>query len=100
MKAKHLFESAAWSMVLFCSVVFTVFGVALFPAEWHTTLYKGWFTLIYFAAVFSLDKNRTIIIVFTIISIVVNWISGFYGIIFLQVASRILNIIKCKCQIL
>jgi hypothetical protein len=93
MKKVSLREPATWSTVLLVTVVFTVFFVALFPFHMHRILYKVFFAVIYFAGILNMVRHRRQMLAFTILVIILDWLSVWLDAPALLYVSRPANII-------
>lgn len=93
MKVKSIFAPAAWSFILLVSVTFAVFFVTILPLEWHQVVYRSLFGIIYFSAVFNMERNkRKRVLIFSLLVFIMDWTSGILDFRFLFYTSRVLNI--------
>lgn len=92
MKFLKFKTSAISSFILLAGVAFTVFLIPLFPVGWQKLMYQVFFTIIYFAAVFNMEKYRNKILWFSIVAFLLNWISEFNHPESMPPLSKIINI--------
>jgi voltage-gated potassium channel len=93
MKEERIKPSAFWSYTLLTAVVFTVFAVTLFPVEWQKYLYKGLFMVIYFTAIYNMDKYRKRVLIFSLLVLVMNIVSFFLELTLVGLVSKALNVV-------
>jgi voltage-gated potassium channel len=91
---KMFITSNRWNTVLFVSVLFASFIVPLLPPGFYQrTLFKIAYNIIYFAAIFTLEKHRKIFLSLFISAIGILWISAIFDLTFLEDFSKGLNIL-------
>jgi Ion channel len=83
---------SVWSTILLLSVFTTVFVVAILPVRFHNALYSVLFSLMFIAAVLSLEKRSTIFLSVALSVGMVEWISAQNDVEVLIGISRALNI--------
>lgn len=69
-KNRSLFNSALLGLV-----VFIIFIAPVFPPQYHKPVYNTVFTLIFFAAAFSMEKYRKPIVIMAFATTIIEWIS-------------------------
>jgi voltage-gated potassium channel len=79
--------------ILMVLVVFTVFFIAVFPPEWQKNLYNVLYTIIFISSAYSLEKGRQKFLKIAIAVIVIEWISIFLNMYYLNMAMTIVMIL-------
>ena len=91
---KHPFKSTiAWNSILVVVVLLSAFVIPYFPPSWGRIPIRIGFTLIFLAAVFSLEKYRGYILYISLAAFVLEWISGILNLQVVSYASRAINIL-------
>jgi len=93
MKKERIISSAFWSYTLLVTVVFTVFCVTLLPLDWQKYFYKSLFMVIYFTAIYNMEKHRKQVLVFSLLVLVMNIVSFFFDLTVVGLCSKSLNIL-------
>ena len=83
----------SWNYILIISVFYTAFILPVFPHVWGPSPSKIGFTLIYIAAIFSLEKKFKLMLYIAIIALVLEWVTFLLDVEFLSEASRAVNVI-------
>jgi hypothetical protein len=81
----------SWVVLLFTELVFAIFLVGFFPIEWNPTIYSILYTLVFLTAVMNLDINRNRRIKIAIVLIAIHWLTRFFALEALRIASLSLN---------
>jgi voltage-gated potassium channel len=82
-----------WNAVLLFSVIFAAFILPVLPLNLQKGLARIVFSIIYIAAIFSLERKRSFILYLFGLTIVLEWISGLFDMQLLQVFARVMNIL-------
>lgn len=82
-----------WNTTLLVSVILAAFVFPILPVEWHRFTFRAVFTIIYFSALFSLEKRSNYILVLFISTLLVQWLSGIFNLPYLLSISRGFNAI-------
>jgi voltage-gated potassium channel len=84
---------AIWNAVLLISVIIAAFVVPVLPMNIQKVMFRCVYSLIYIAAIFSLEKRRKIILWLFLVTIVLEWISGLFNLQLLLLIARGTNIL-------
>jgi len=82
-----------WNILLLVSVIFFSFFLPMLPDVWQFRLLRITYSLIYFAALFSLDKRSRYVVVLFIITFLTEWITSMFNLQVLHMISKGVNII-------
>lgn len=93
MKRIHLNSVKIWNIVLLISVIFASFIMPVLSPNWHMSLFRSVYTLIYISAVLSLDKRPKSLIILVIITIAAEWFSATMDFPIIHIAVRLINIL-------
>ncbi len=93
MKKMFFPSETFWGIILLSTLVFAIFLLPLLPLDWQAQSTRIVYTILYFSAIFSLDKKVKAILVFSIIAFCMNWIAGLFSIWILTPISKLLSII-------
>lgn len=94
-KMKVLFKGAVtgWNALLLFSVIFAAFILPVLPIKMHSILFRFVFSVIYLAAVFSLEKRSKYIFTLLFATFLIEWISGIFDLPLLKTIARGTNIV-------
>lgn len=87
-----LWNRTFWDVILLCGLLITTFIVPVIPMPLQQTCIKISFTLLYFSAIFTLEKKYNYILVISILALIMEWVAGLFDLVALQAVSKILNI--------
>jgi voltage-gated potassium channel len=82
-----------WDGTLLISVVFAAFVLPVLPVKWQGGLFRIAYTIIYIAAVLSLEKRSRYIIWLFVATIIIEWFSSFFHLPVILVIAKGANII-------
>jgi hypothetical protein len=92
-KNKYLNAKFSWSSILTVTVFLFTFIVPVLPEGWGKTPVRLSLTLVFIAAVLSVDKRKRIYLYLALGAIFLEWLSLFFELWFLVNASKLLNIL-------
>jgi hypothetical protein len=92
---KRLFNTSEtiWNTLLVISVIFAVFILPTLPVSWYRGLFRITYSVIYFAAVFSLQKRSKYLITLFVATLLLEWVSDLFNLEVLIIISKSINII-------
>lgn len=92
---KRLFNTSEtiWNTLLVISVIFAVFILPTLPVSWYRVLFRITYSIIYFAAVFSLQKRSKYLITLFVATLLLEWVSDFLDLKALTIISKSINVI-------
>lgn len=92
---KKFFPSSEtiWGVVLLVSLIFIIFLLPLLPASWQSQGSRVLYTIVYFSAIFSLEKQRRFILVLSILAFIMEWLAGIFDMWMLTNVSKSLNVL-------
>jgi voltage-gated potassium channel Kch len=79
--------------ILLLLVIFTIFFIPFFPAEWHRILYSFCFTSIFLLSALTLSKERTRVFNIAIAVVLIEWLSELFNLSALNTISFVTNIL-------
>ena len=85
-------SSRVWNIVLFLSIIFATFILPAFPPYWHRSIFRLAYTIIYIAAIFSLNRKSRPMILLVCSTILAEWVSGIFDLPWLSTTSKVINI--------
>jgi voltage-gated potassium channel len=86
-------STALWNTILLFSVIFAVFIMPSLPAIWHKSLFRTVYTIIYFAAILSLEKRNNSLLFLFFSTFIIEWISGILSMPLMLLLAKLVNII-------
>jgi voltage-gated potassium channel len=93
MKKNKIFSLLSWNTVLTISVFIFAFIIPILTEMWGKTPARLCITLIFVAAVLSIDKRKRYILYLAFGAFMLEWISGIFDLWFFVYTSRFLNIL-------
>lgn len=91
---KFLFLSdTQWGIILLVTLIFTIFILPVMPLTWQEQSSMIVYTILYFSAIFSMDKKVKSILVLSIIAFCMNWLAGIFSLWILTSVSKLLSVI-------
>jgi len=93
MKRINLRSSYVWNSILMISVIFAAFVLPLLPVYWHKMTFRLVYSIIYVAAIFSLEKKGNTIFVLSVATFIIEWVSGIFDLEVLNMVSRAANVL-------
>ena len=92
---KEIFHSSTktWNIILFSAIIFAAFILPVLPAAWHKGLFRVVYTIIYVAAIYSLNKRSNYLLALVAVTIVAEWVSGILGFELLLIISKCTNVV-------
>jgi voltage-gated potassium channel len=86
-------SSTLWNTILLVAVIFAAFVLPILPVDWHRNIFRIIFTIIYFAAILSLEKRSNYHLMLFFSTLLVQWLSGIFNLSILLSISKGFNII-------
>jgi voltage-gated potassium channel len=93
MKKIDLKSVTLWNSILLLSVIFTTFVLPVMPGMWQKIIFRASYSIIYIAAIFSLEKRGKYLIILFISTLILEWFSGLFDLAFMLMFSKGLNIL-------
>lgn len=93
LKKFHLGTALQWDGTLLIAVIFSAFVLPILPLKWQGSLFRISYTIIYIAAVFSLEKRSRYIIWLFVATIIIEWFSSLFHLPLILVIAKSANII-------
>jgi hypothetical protein len=91
---KKIFPSLPfWGIVLLAVLFFSIFILPALSLDWQLWLSKITYTLIFLSAIFSMKKKVKPILIFFVLAIIMDWVSGIFSLWILNTVSRALNVL-------
>jgi voltage-gated potassium channel len=78
--------------ILLFSLIFLIFLLPVFPPDWQPQLSTIACTVLYFSAVFSLERRIRSILILSIIVMIMEWVSEIFSLEILNIISKVLNV--------
>lgn len=92
MKKKVLLSQKTWNIILLATSVVVCFILPVFNPVYQPLLFRAGFTVLFISAVFSMDKIRWNLVIFSAIVTLGEWIGGELNMVVLTALSKFLNI--------
>jgi voltage-gated potassium channel len=67
-----------WNAVLLFSVIFAAFILPVLPVQWHRGTFRFVYTVIYVAAIYSLERKSRAMIALMFTTFLIEWLSMFF----------------------
>ena len=93
MKKNSFFSSSIWISVLLISVILVAFIIPVLPVSMHKITFNIGYTIIYFAALFSLKKRGKRIIALFVIVTLLEWITAILNLELINDISKGFNVL-------
>jgi hypothetical protein len=93
MKRINFGSTVLWNTILLFAVVFAVFILPVLSINWHRSIIRTVYTVIYFSAILSLEKRKNSLIVLLFSTFVIEWISGILDLPVLLILAKFVNIL-------
>ena len=90
---KKILNAVYWDYALFGAVFFFVFVIPVFPEKHQSLLYDFIITLIYLLAALGIGKNKSFVLPFALLVMVLEGLSSWLGLEIINAASRSLSVI-------
>ena len=88
---KFMGRTSFWSTALLISLIFTVFVLPVLPIFWQRTLFRTLYSIIYLAAILSLEKRKNSLLILFFTTVIVEWGSGIFGFPVLLLIAKFFN---------
>ena len=85
--------TALWNTILVISVMFAAFALPVMPVVWHRVSFRAVYSIIYIAAIFSLEKRSNYLLVLFVSTLLLEWLSGMLSLEVILVVSKGVNIL-------
>jgi voltage-gated potassium channel len=86
-------STALWSSLLLISVIFAVFVLPVLPVRYQQSVFRLVYTIIYFTAILSLEKRTKFLLIFSLSTLAIEWISGILNFPVLLIVAKVVNIL-------
>lgn len=92
---KKIFDTtgALWTSLLVISVIFACFILPVLPITWYKALFRIVYSILYFTAIFSLQKRSKYLVSLFIVTLMLEWISNIFDLEVLMIISKAVNIL-------
>lgn len=90
---KNILQTVYWDYALFFSVFFLVFVIPFFPERHQSVLYDFVITVIYLFAALGIGKNKSFILPFALLVMVLEGLSSWLGLEIINAISRSFSVI-------
>jgi hypothetical protein len=81
-----------WGMILLVSLIFIIFLLPVLPITWQAGGSRILYTIVYFSAIFSIEKRRKSILVLSILAFCMEWLAGLFDLWLMTAVSKSLNV--------
>jgi hypothetical protein len=85
--------TALWNTILVVSVMFAAFVLPVMPVIWHRSSFRAVYSIIYIAAIFSLEKRSNYLLVLFVSTLLLEWLSGMLNMPVILGVSKGVNIL-------
>lgn len=82
-----------WNTILVATAIFACFILPLFSFAWYHGLYRVVYSMLYFSAIFSLQKRGNYLLALFIVTLLLEWISGILNLDDLMIVSKAVNVL-------
>ena len=93
MKIIDIRSTSFWNTILIVSVIFAAFILPVLPVHLHQGVFRISYTLIYIAAILSLEKRSKIILILFGSTFFMEWFSGLFQLELIQIISKSADIL-------
>jgi voltage-gated potassium channel len=82
-----------WNTILLVSVMFTTFVLPVMPGMWQKIIFRIGYSIIYIAAIYSLESRGRYLIILFLSTLILEWFSAIFDLSLLLNFSKGLNIL-------
>ena len=93
MKRIHFGSTSLWTTLLLVSVMFASFVLPVLPVAWQRNLFLAVYTIIFFTAIFSLERRNNYLLILLISTLLLAWFSRIFNMPVLHIISKAVNIL-------
>lgn len=93
MKKSEILSVTNWNVILFVSVIAAVFAVPVLPVHVHELTFSLVYSVIYIAAIFSLEKRSKAFLSLFFATFILHWVSAIFSFELLNDISKGFNVL-------
>lgn len=82
-----------WGLLLLVALIFSIFILPVLSMEWQLRISRIVYTILYFSAIFSLEKRLKSILILSAFAFCMEWLTGIFDLLVLTTVSKSLNIL-------